>query len=124
MEDKMAQENTVKTKSFGSGNIVSISSATGWSAVFMSEDKTVFKVPLACWALIKDWDSCEWIPEIGTSSIIGMCQDPDMHTLVPAAVLERVADEEHQHENPAKFCGYLSPDDKLTDDEWEPVWYR
>lgn len=104
-------------------DIISISSANGWRAVYKNRgDGNVFSVPLVSWALVKDWNEHDWLQEIGCTAIIGMVLSPSNHSIVPAAEVEHVEDEAHSHENPALFCGYIAPEDELSQSEWEPVW--
>jgi hypothetical protein len=105
-----------------SPEIISISSANGWCAVYMSRgDRSLFTVPLVSWALAKNWDNCCWVKD-DKNTIIGMVLSADGHSVVPAAEAEFVKDREYSDEDPAWFCGYLPPGESLRDDDWAPVW--
>ncbi len=105
-----------------SPNIISISSANGWCAVYMSRsDRSLFTVPLVSWALAKKWNSEDWT-EGYINTVIGMVLSPSMHSVVPAAEAELVKDAEHSDEDPAWFCGYLPPGESLNQNDWSPIW--
>lgn len=98
--------------------ILSLTSATGWSAVYKNKgDGSIFSVPLVSWALVDDWDEYVWQSEEGYKAIVGMVLSPNRYTIVAAAEVEHVEDEA-----PALFCGYLEPGSKLEDTEWKPIW--
>jgi hypothetical protein len=105
-----------------SPEIISISNANGWCAVYMSRgDRSLFTVPLVSWALAKKWDSCNWVKD-DKNTIIGMVLSIDGHSVVPAAEAELVKQGEDIGKDPACFCGYLPPGENLRDDDWAPVW--
>jgi len=107
-----------------SPEIISISSANGWCAIYMSrDDRSLFTVPLVSWALAKKWNNEDWT-EGYTNTVIGMVLSPSRHSVVPAAEVELVKDTEHSGEDPALFCGYLPPGESLDQNEWSPVWKK
>lgn len=102
--------------------ILSMSSATGWSAVYMCRsDKSLFTVSLASWALVKGWNEHEWIEDKG-NCVIGLVLSSNGYSIIPAAEPNFVKNVEYEHEDPALFCGYLAPGEDLKDLDWYPQW--
>jgi|GEM_PF-3440702 hypothetical protein len=109
--------------SLNSQDILSITSANGWCAVFQhQEDKTLFKVPLVAWALVRDWDAEDWMKQERSNAIIGLVLTSGCHIPTPAAEVEFVGDEDHQDEDPALFCGYIEPGENPCPGHWKPIW--
>ena len=99
--------------------VITISSGAGWSAVYMSEDGSVFTVPLVSWALVKKWNEHDWV-EGDSNCTVGMVLSANNYSIVPAPEAEFVENESRQAEDPARFCGYLAPGEDLQNGNWQP----
>lgn len=94
--------------------ILSIASAQGWFAVYKHDsDGSVFKIPLMCWGLVKDWDETAGEVALGFNDVVGFILDEMRQSIIAASFAPIERNDTEGKETPAYFCGYLAPGEEL-----------
>jgi len=74
-------------------NILSISAAPGWSAIFLQEKRVEVRVPLACWGLVQD------AYEKDEDAVVGLVVREHTKHLERADTAEGAAFQTYRHES-------------------------